>query len=302
MQHVEAAHAHHPCDRIAERIVLGVSDVQVARRIGQHLEYVGLRPPIGARTIRRVQLPSLAPFWFYVAKIVRFGHRTTSYTQATRAVYLSGRRTARDGTACCKNWVWARSRSSSSPHCYGIRRLARHGPPRRRRRSHRRDLPSRVERPRPRLWWYTWPERSRGQGCTHCATVRGRPTRWLVPEVCVPMPIRPASIWRSEFPTAMRLTWPSWENVRPEAARERQARGSGGRGRLTRDPDGRVAMTMRRPRMTYRRNRRLTSIRGMRLHYRPFRESGVRSPVESSNYANEPVRSQRWTSCSTSRA
>ena len=51
VQHVVAEHAHHARDRVAERVVLGVADVQIARRIRQHLEHVVLRARIvvGAR-------------------------------------------------------------------------------------------------------------------------------------------------------------------------------------------------------------------------------------------------------------
>lgn len=218
-----------------------------------------------------------------------------------RAVYLSGRRAARDGTACCRNWGWARSRSSSSPRCYGIRRLGRHGPLRRRRRSRRRHLPSRGERSRPLLWWSTWPELSSGPGCTHCGMVRGRPMRWPVPEACEPTPIRPASISRSEFPTATKSTSPCWGNVRPEAARKRPGRGSVIRVRPTVGQGVHDATMTRRLPTRGPSNRRSTSTRRTQLRCRPFRESGVRSPVASSSYESEPVHLQRWTSCSTSR-
>ena len=74
MHDVEALHADHPRDGVAERVILRMSDVQIARRVRQHLEDVPLlaRVVVGG-AIEAACLPGGLPMLFDGAKIVRCG-------------------------------------------------------------------------------------------------------------------------------------------------------------------------------------------------------------------------------------
>jgi hypothetical protein len=74
MHDVDAAHARHPRDRIAEGVILRVADVQIARRVRQHFEHVILRPRIVVvRVIESLAFPAFLPVAFDGSEIVGAG-------------------------------------------------------------------------------------------------------------------------------------------------------------------------------------------------------------------------------------
>ncbi len=69
---VVAAHAHHPRYGVAERVVFRVADVQIARRIRQHLQDVVLRARVGVvGTVDPVRFPAGLPGLFDRTMVVR---------------------------------------------------------------------------------------------------------------------------------------------------------------------------------------------------------------------------------------
>ena len=77
MQHVEAAHPLVARERVADRVVADVADVQRAARVGQHLQHVELR--LGGVLFGLVEvgvLPALVPLQFDLVMVVGlFGHK-----------------------------------------------------------------------------------------------------------------------------------------------------------------------------------------------------------------------------------
>ncbi len=80
MQDVKTAHPFVAGQRVADRIISDVADVERAAGIGQHLQHIELR--FGGILFRAVEigvLPALVPLQFYLRVVVRlFGHNSCS--------------------------------------------------------------------------------------------------------------------------------------------------------------------------------------------------------------------------------
>src|SRR5262249_6776982 len=77
------SHSKAAIERIAEDVVAAVADVQVAGRIGEHVQHVELLPRRGDVDLRDARLgPALLPLFFDVFGNVR-SHGRGSYTKVT---------------------------------------------------------------------------------------------------------------------------------------------------------------------------------------------------------------------------
>ena len=103
MHDVVAAHAHHPRHRVAQRIVLGVADMQIARRVGQHFEHVVLGPRVAVvDAVDALAFPAVLPDAFDGAEIVGNGtlfEHPVCYRARTAETLPRRFSSARDGTA-----------------------------------------------------------------------------------------------------------------------------------------------------------------------------------------------------------
>jgi hypothetical protein len=98
VQHVVAAHSHHARDRVADRVVFRVADVQIAGGIRQHLHCIvlGLFALVG-RAIGRVALPTRLPLMFDRSEVVALGHGEHRTRSGGRTATLCNAGRRRDG-------------------------------------------------------------------------------------------------------------------------------------------------------------------------------------------------------------
>ena len=77
MQHVEAAHALVPRQRVADRVIADVADVGAARRVSQHLQAVELRALRVFVDFEGLLVgPAFLPFLFDLLRKIFLFHRS----------------------------------------------------------------------------------------------------------------------------------------------------------------------------------------------------------------------------------
>src|SRR5438094_10381418 len=75
VQHIETLQPFVPGERIADRIVSHMTHVQIARRVGQHLERIKPGPRIICFRFKGARFPpALLPFLFYYFRKIFFVH------------------------------------------------------------------------------------------------------------------------------------------------------------------------------------------------------------------------------------
>ncbi len=106
MKHVVSEHSHHPRDRVTERVILRVADMEIARRVRQHLQGIvfWLRALV-RRAIDVLGRPARLPLSLDGGKLVHEQHRTRLPAAApTLSLYLRRvieRRDTANRCDCC---------------------------------------------------------------------------------------------------------------------------------------------------------------------------------------------------------
>ena len=91
VQHVVAALEEVAGHRVADRVRLGVTHVQVARRVREHVQQVGARPPVGRVVAGAEQVhgrPALLPLLLHRARIVVLTHGLAASSPIRSALAL----------------------------------------------------------------------------------------------------------------------------------------------------------------------------------------------------------------------